>query len=134
GRTRTEDGHAWGHHYNNSAVSRAQDDAIWVASKAMNGTGTQWVTNLYNGDFWKLRELGARYTLPQALVQRIGGERASLSFSARNLWTIWVAQKEIYGEPITDPEFGNPANFSGAGNFRGQPPTVNMNVTLRVTF
>ncbi|MBI4521897.1 MAG: TonB-dependent receptor, partial [Gemmatimonadetes bacterium] len=68
GRTRTEDGHAWGHHYNNSAVSRAQDDPIWVASKAMNGTGTQWVTNLYDGDFWKLRELGARYTLPQALV------------------------------------------------------------------
>jgi hypothetical protein len=35
---------------------------------------------------------------------------------------------------VTDPEFGNPANASGAGNFRAQPPTVNLNVTLRVTF
>jgi TonB-linked SusC/RagA family outer membrane protein len=134
GRTRTDDAHAWGHHYNNSAVARVQDDPVWAASRVLNGTGTQWTTNLYDGAFWKLREIGLRYNLPAAFVGSTGAQRASLAVSARNLWTIWVAQKEIYGHPVTDPEFGNAANVSGAGNFRGQPPTVNWNVTLRVTF
>jgi hypothetical protein len=134
GRIRTEDGHAWGHHYNNSKDSRVQDDPVWAASRLLNGQGTQWTTNLYDADFWKLRELGARYNIPTSLIGRTGAERASLSVSARNLITIWQAQKRIYGHPVTDPEFGNPANASGAGNFRAQPPTVNLNVTLRVTF
>jgi TonB-linked SusC/RagA family outer membrane protein len=134
GRIRTDDGHAWGHHYNNSADARVQDDPVWAASRILNGTGTQWTTNLYDADFWKLREIGARYNIPTSLIGRTGAERASLSVSARNLMTIWQAQKRIYGHPVTDPEFGNPANASGAGNFRAQPPTVNLNVTLRVTF
>jgi TonB-linked SusC/RagA family outer membrane protein len=134
GRIRTEDGHAWGHHYNNSQDARVQDDPVWAASRILNGTGTQWTTNLYDADFWKLRELGLRYNLPTSWVARTGAERASLSFSARNLITIWQAQKRIYGHVVTDPEFGNPANASGAGNFRAQPPAVNLNATLRVTF
>jgi hypothetical protein len=134
GRIRTEDGHAWGHHYNNSIAARLQDDAIWATSRLVNGTGNQWTTNLYDADFWKLREIGTRYNIPESLVGRVGAERASLAFSARNLVTIWQAQKRIYGQVVTDPEFGNPANVSGAGNFRAQPPTVNLNVTLRVTF
>jgi TonB-linked SusC/RagA family outer membrane protein len=131
GRTQRDDAHAWGHHYNNSAVSRVQDDAVWAASRVYNGTGTQWTTSIYDGAFWKLREVGARYNLPQAWVARTGAERASLSVSARNLWTIWMAQRDIYGHPVTDPEFGNPNGGSGV---RAQPPTVNWNVTLRVTF
>jgi len=133
GRTRSENGHGWTHNYNSSAVSRVEDDAFWVASDRLNGTGCDWIKCLYNGDFWKLREVGARYNLPQALIARTGAERASLAVSARNLWTIWVAQDEIYGQPITDPEFGNPNNATGSGNFRAQPPAVNLNVTLRVT-
>jgi hypothetical protein len=105
-----------------------------VASNRLNGTGDSFYSSYYDADFWKLREVGARYNLPQSWVQRTGAERASMAFSARNLWTIWVAQKEIYGEPITDPEFGNPAAIDGGGNFRAQPPGVSLNVTLRVTF
>jgi TonB-dependent starch-binding outer membrane protein SusC len=134
GRTGEDDGHLWGHNYNNSAVSRAEDDPIWVASNRVNGTGDSWTQSYFNADFWKLREVGARYNLPQGWVQRTGAERASVAFSARNLWTIWVAQKEIFGLPVTDPEFGNPAAIDGGGNFRAQPPAVNLNVTLRVTF
>jgi len=131
GRTQRDDAHAWGHHYNNSAISRVQDDPVWAASRVYNGTGIQWTTSLYDGAFWKLREVGARYNLPQPWVAPIGAERASLALSARNLWTIWGAQTHIYGLPITDPEFGNP---NGGSNVRGQPPTVNWNLTLRVTF
>jgi TonB-dependent SusC/RagA subfamily outer membrane receptor len=134
GRVGEDDGHLWGHNYNNSAVSRSEDDAFWVASNRVNGTGDTWTQSYFDADFWKLREVGARYTLPQSFVQQTGAERASLAFSARNLWTIWVAQKEIYDLPVTDPEFGNPAAIDGGGNFRAQPPGVSLNVTLRVTF
>jgi TonB-linked SusC/RagA family outer membrane protein len=134
GRIGEDDGHLWGHNYNNSQVSRAEDDALWVASNRLNGTGDAFTQSYFDADFWKLREIGARYNLPQSWVQRTGAERASMAFSARNLWTIWVAQKEIYGEPVTDPEFGNPSQLDGGGNFRAQPPGVNLNVTLRVTF
>jgi hypothetical protein len=108
-----------------------QDDPVWAASRVYNGTGTQWTTSLYDGAFWKLREVGARYNIPQSLVGPIGASRASLALSARNLWIIWAAQKEIYGLNVTDPEFGNP---DGGSNVRAQPPTVNWNLTLRVTF
>ena len=100
----------------------------------MNGTGDSRTQSYFDADFWKLREVGARYNLPQSFVQRTGAERASVAFSARNIWTIWVAQDEIYGAPVTDPEFGNPAAIDGGGNFRAQPPGANLNVTLRVTF
>jgi hypothetical protein len=134
GRIGEDDGHLWGHNYNNSQVSRSEDDAFWVASNRVNGTGDSWTQSYFDADFWKLREVGARYNLPQSFVGRTGAERASLAFSARNLWTIWVAQDEIYGLPVTDPEFGNPATADAGGNFRAQPPAVNLNVTLRVTF
>jgi hypothetical protein len=57
-----------------------------------------------------------------------------VALSARNLWTIWVAQDEIYGLPVTDPEYGDPTNLDGGGNFYSTPPFTTLNVTLRVTF
>jgi hypothetical protein len=35
---------------------------------------------------------------------------------------------------VTDPEFGDPTNLSGSGNFYSQPALTSLNVTLRVTF
>jgi TonB-linked SusC/RagA family outer membrane protein len=134
GRTGEDDGHLWGHNYNNSAVSRSEDDAFWVASNRVNGTGDSRTQSYYDADFWKLREVGMRYNLPESLVGRVGMDRASLALSARNVWIIWVAQDEIYGHPVTDPEFGNPAAADGGGNFRAQPPGASINATLRVTF
>jgi hypothetical protein len=66
-------------------------------------------------------------------VQRTGAERASLAFSARNLWTIWVAQDEIYGHPVSDPEYGTPS-LTGGGNYWETPGLTSLNMTLRVTF
>jgi hypothetical protein len=134
GRVGQDNAHAWGHIYNGSAVSRTEDDPIWVATDRAQGSACAWDKCLYDADFWKLREVGARYTLPQAWVQRTGAERASLALSARNLWTIWQATKEINGMPVTDPEFGDPTNLSGSGNFYSQPALTSLNVTLRVTF
>jgi hypothetical protein len=134
GRTVDDSGHLWGHNYNNSPVSIAEDDAWWVAYDNAVGTACAWDKCLFDGDFWKLREVGVRYNLPEALISRTGAERASLAFSARNVLTIWQAQKRIQNHPVTDPENGNPNNISGAGNFYAQPPLSSMNLTLRVTF
>ena len=134
GAVHSDDVHLWGHNYNNSAVSRSEDDAAWVASNQLNGTGQTVYMSLYDADFWKLREVGARYTLPQSIVARAGASRASLAVSARGIWKIWVAQKSVFGENITDPEFGDATAFGGDGNFRGQPPGSSINVTMRVTF
>jgi TonB-linked SusC/RagA family outer membrane protein len=133
GRTGADNAHNWNHIYNGTQVSRVEDDPIWVATDRANGNGCDWEKCLYDADFWKLREVGARYTLPQAWVQRTGAERASLAFSARNLWTIWQAQKEVNGAPVTDPEYGN-ISANGSANFWEQPALTSLNVTLRVTF
>jgi len=134
GRVREDNGHAWGHIYNNSKVSRLENDAVWVASQRLNGNSSNdWTKGLYDADFWKLREVGVRYNLPQSLIARTGASRASLAFSARNLWTIWQAQDDIYGLPVSDPEYGT-SDLSGDGNFWETPPLTSLNVTLRVTF
>jgi len=134
GRLGVDSGHLWGHNYNNSAVSIAEDDPWWVAYDIAVGTGCAWDKCLFDQDFWKIRELGARYNLPESVIGVTGASRASLAFSARNILTIWQAQKRIQNHVVTDPENGNPNNLAGAGNFYAQPPMTSLNLTLRVTF
>jgi TonB-linked SusC/RagA family outer membrane protein len=134
GRLGDDSGHLWGHNYNGSQVSRVEDDALWVAQDRASGTGCNFDKCMFDASFWKLRELGMRYNLPQSIIARTGASRASLAFSARNLWTIWRAQTEISGMEITDPEFGDPTALTGGGNFYSQPPLTSLNMTLRVTF
>ena len=44
-----------------------------------------------------------------------------------------TGEGEIYGQPVTDPEFGTPT-LSGNGNFWEAPPLSSVSVTLRATF
>jgi hypothetical protein len=134
GRLGDDSGHLWGHNYNGSAISRVEDDPWWVAQDRASGTGCNFDKCMFDASFWKLREVGFRYNLPQSLVGRTGASRASLAFSARNLWTIWVAQETIQGMQVTDPEYGDSTSLTGGGNFYTQPPLTSMNMTLRVTF
>jgi hypothetical protein len=50
-----------------------------------------------NGQFWRLREVGATVNVPTLVVSRMRAHDASLTFSARNLH-VWTAYKG------TDPE------------------------------
>ncbi|HUF76637.1 MAG TPA: TonB-dependent receptor [Longimicrobiales bacterium] len=135
GKTHTDNGMQWGHVYNNSKASRLENDPVWLVSDRLNPGGSfTWTKNYFDASFWKLREVGARYTLPQAWVQRTGAERASVAFSARNLWTIWVAQSHVYGAKVGDPEYGTPfTSLGGNFNYWEVPPLTSLNVTLRVT-
>jgi outer membrane cobalamin receptor len=130
GRLRDANDREFSHVYQNSRISRLQDDPEWVFGFAV-GDDTR--RSLYDADFWKLREVGARLTIPAHVTRSVGAELATLSFSARNLWTIWRAQPDIYGVPVTDPEFGSPT-LDGDTNFYETPPLTNVSVTLRVTF
>ena len=134
GKTHTDNGGQWGHVYNNTKASRLENDPIWSYSDELNPGGQFTRTKTYfDADFWKLREVGARFTLPQAWIEGMGASRASLAVSARNLWTIWQRQDNIYGQSIADPEYGT-SSLSGTSNYWETPPLTSLNLTLRVTF
>ena len=134
GKTGTANDVQWGFIYNNSRVSRAEDDPLWVAMDRMASFyGDNRSKGLFDADFWKLREIGARYQLPESLIGRVGMDRASLSVSGRNLFTLWRAQEEIFGLEVTDPEYGTPY-IDTENNFWETPPLASFSATLRMSF
>ncbi len=52
---------------------------------------------LYDGDFFKLREVAVRYLLPEGVSGSINASRASLFANGRNLW-IWSRNEIVDGE------------------------------------
>jgi TonB-linked SusC/RagA family outer membrane protein len=65
-----------------------------------------------NGQFWRLREVGASYTIPQGLATSLRARDASLTLAARNL-KVWTSYKG------TDPE----ANYNSAQDNTGNVQT-----------
>jgi TonB-linked SusC/RagA family outer membrane protein len=124
-----KDGQDAGHRYKTSRVSREENNPVWIAGDRYR---TSQVWGYFDADFWKLREVGARYNLPEFVTSRIGAERASLSLSARNIAILWRAQDENWGLKLQDPEFG-PGTDTGTAWFI-EPPLSSVHATLRVTF
>ncbi len=52
---------------------------------------------LYDGDYFKLREVSVRYALPESWAGTVNAGRATLYASGRNLW-IWSVNEMIDGE------------------------------------
>ncbi len=52
---------------------------------------------LYDGDYFKLREVSVRYVLPDDVATTVGASRATLYLSGRNLW-IWSRNQLVDGE------------------------------------
>ena len=129
----------WGHRYNNSYDSRCECDPVWIAGDRYRSQAT-W--GYFDADFWKLREVGVRYNFTEGMANRIGADRASLSFSGRELLTIWQRQKEVGnflgtqagnpGLPVLDPEMGT-SDF-GSANHRLMAPLTSLHLEMRVTF
>ena len=61
---------------------------------------------LYDGDYFKLREVSVRYMLPEGVAARMGAIRATVYATGRNLW-IWSRNKLI------DPELSGVSFSSG---------------------
>ena len=52
---------------------------------------------LYDGDYFKLREVSVRYVLPENVATTLNASRATLYLSGRNLW-IWSRNHLVDGE------------------------------------
>jgi len=142
--------------YNGDYVNRTWYEPIQTAERRYRGIAPDMAghgySNRYPSDFWKLREVGLRYQLPEELVSRIGGSNASLAVSAREVALLWVKQsytrasniegdevgKRLGGMTISDPESaggsGGSSTAFGQSGFRTLPPGSNVSVTLRVNF
>ncbi len=134
GRINRDDLTDWGHHrFHNSLVARFETDPVFVVEETLSFDSETWAKTLYDADFWRIREAGARYNFSPALAEKIGAGRASIAFSVRNLWTPYRAQTTISGGTIADPELGRSSD-DGSGNYWVMPPSASMNLTLRVSF
>jgi len=131
GRWTDANGVEWGHRYHNTKAARLLDDARFAYGSQIDD---RTVRRLYANDYWKLREISIRYTLPEDVVARTGAQRASIAFSARNLYTLYRSQDNIMGGQIADPEYGNNNVSNGDVNYWEIPPLASLNLTLRVTF
>ena len=83
---------------------------------------------IQKGDFTKLRELSATYTLPTRVANRLGFRETSFTFAGRNLWTS-TPYKGF------DPEVNSlqSSGFSVA-DFLTQPPFRQFTARIDVSF
>ena len=96
--------------YSNSLKSTPLwDQARTVANSAAKNPTPSTYGYLENGQFWKLREVSAILTLPEAATARIRAHDAQLVFSARNLhtWTSYTGPdpEENYGTGDVQTDF-----------------------------
>jgi hypothetical protein len=79
------------------------DQARTVANSSAKNPSTV-MGFLENGQFWKLREVSAALTLPNAFAQRLRARDAQLVFSARNLhtWTNYTGTDPESNYAVTD--------------------------------
>jgi len=68
----------------------ANYDPLMIAELQSNNVAQSWVIN--KASFAKLRELSASYAFPRRLARYVGSQEATLTLSARNLytWSDWT--------------------------------------------
>ena len=86
---------------------------------------------LLDGDYWKLREIGARYLLPASFNGRLGVDRATIYAAIRNVYT-WVPDQQcLFADAclsnLVDPELSGvdaagDLQLGGASSITLPPP------------
>ncbi|MQA91332.1 MAG: SusC/RagA family TonB-linked outer membrane protein [Gemmatimonas sp.] len=118
--------------YRNTRAAQLRTDPLYLAG---NAVGDERYLGRVPADHWKLREVGARYNLPQSLVQRMGADRASISFSGRDLLMLWQKSKtDLGGQKILDVETAGPTTASANTALWTMPSLASVSATLRVSF
>jgi hypothetical protein len=118
--------------FRNTRAILERTDPILLAYDILD---TRRQPGIMNAGFAKLRDLSATYNFPRKWAQAIGTTRASFTLSARNLWTIWVAQRADFGHELVDPEIrNNDLTGQTAYNQEGWPQTKRILATFRVNF
>jgi TonB-linked SusC/RagA family outer membrane protein len=144
GRTAGDRLKLWHHRYNSAYGALTMNDPLYYAGYSY--AGNQWAQMAYSSsDFWKLREAGVRYELPESVAAHIGAARAAIGFSGRELATLWwrdggalglgPVSPKAFNMPASvsvDPEFGRPT--LGDGGHRTLPPHTSFHLRIDVTF
>jgi TonB-linked SusC/RagA family outer membrane protein len=117
--------------FRNSLAINQGTDPILMAYDQLGLTDQ---TGYFDAGFAKLREVSATYTLTPQLARRVGAASASINVAGRNLATLWVAQKEIYGQPVPDPEVRTPAAGLSAYVQTVVPPLSQFIMTVRLSY
>jgi hypothetical protein len=117
--------------FRNSKAINEGTDPFLVAYDRLGITDP---TGFLDAGFAKLREVSASYNVPANLASKIGAARASITLAARNVATLWVAQEDVFGQPIPDPEVRTPgSNLSGYVQ-TVLPPYSSFITTVRLSF
>ncbi len=120
----------------NSRAAMLRDDPLFVQSSTLWNrfpTDSRYAFD-YDASYIRLRELGARYQLPESLTARVRADRASISVAARNLWYLWRKTEDVSGVPIPSPEIANPQGENTGFSLFQWPPLTTIEATLRVSF
>lgn len=117
--------------FRNTRAINVGDDPILLA---YDRTGLTDATGFMDAGFAKLREISATYTATPAWAGRIGASSASITMAGRNLATLWVAQEDIFGHPIPDPEVRTPGSNLSSYVQTVIPPFTSFITTVRLTF
>jgi hypothetical protein len=88
----------------------------------------------FDAGFAKLREISLNYTTPTRVARTLRASSAALNVAVRNLSTFWVAQGDIFGEHIPDPEVRTPAAGLSAYVQTVVPPLSQFVVTVRLAY
>jgi TonB-linked SusC/RagA family outer membrane protein len=116
-----------------SAVLRT--DPLFLAGNNAGPVADDRYQGRFPADFWKVRQLGVRYSLPETILARIGADRASFSISANNMWVLWQKTKtDLGGQSIYDPDYANNGNDPNATALWEMPGIASITAALRVTF
>jgi TonB-linked SusC/RagA family outer membrane protein len=130
----------WHHRYNTAYGTMLYDNPEYYAGYKLD----QWAAmEWYKRDFWKWREFGVRYQLPDVMVRRMGASRGALTFSGNELATLWTDNTgtgiypslKTLNQPestILDVDFGRSAD--GDGGHRSDPPISQFTFRIDLTF
>ena len=90
----------------------------------------------YDASYWKLRQIGVRYSLPESLISRIGSSRASLSLSADEVAILWRKQEYVlFGWwRVSDPEVKGGNERTAISTWTNGAPLSSVKAELRLTF
>jgi len=127
--------------YNNTYKSAMGNDAIYQVYRAI---GRNPLSFTY-GDFAKLRNITATYTIPGSWISTRGVSRASITTALENIWTIYGAKYpnvaelsdgfEMSGPASTpDIEMGSQSSNATANSLGYLPNPMRLITTVRVTF
>ncbi len=124
---------AWAHvFFRDTYAINARTDPILAAYDQL---GAVCQAGLVKAGFAKLRNLSATYQLPMSWTRHLGVDRASVTVSAQNMFTLWVEEDQKFGHPVIDPEvYQN--SFNGLTAYQQDlwPQFQRVTATLRVAF